>query len=125
MTGKAKIVKAGLESIAYQSTDVIKVMERDMTASIEEFRVDGGATKNTYSMQFQSDMLGNKVKVAKTEELSGIGAAYVAGIKCGLYGKSIFSLLENKSYETKMNREVQHVKYNGLKNTLKQLQKND
>lgn len=120
MTGKA-----GLESIAYQSTDVIKAMERDMTASIEEFRVDGGATKNTYSMQFQSDMLGNNVKVADTEELSGIGAAYVAGIKCGLYGKSIFSLLENKSYETKMNREVQHVKYNGWKNTLKQLQKND
>ena len=79
-TGKAEIVRAGVECIAYQITDVVRAMEADAGARVNTLRVDGGPTKNGYLMQFQSDILGADVLVPDAEELSGIGAAYAAGI---------------------------------------------
>ncbi len=84
-TGKCEIVKAALDCIAYQITDLIQTMEEASGIQERELWVDGGPTKNEYLMQFQSDVLGIPVKVPEAEELSGIGAAYMAGIRAGLY----------------------------------------
>ena len=78
-TGKAEIVKAAEECIAYQITDLVLLMQQESGLPITEIRVDGGPTKDKYLMQFQSDMLSIPVAVPKNEELSGIGAAYAAG----------------------------------------------
>ena len=80
-TGKAEIVKAAEECIAYQITDLVLLMQQESGLPITEIRVDGGPTKDKYLMQFQSDMLSIPVAVPKNEELSGIGAAYAAGFE--------------------------------------------
>ncbi len=89
-TGRAEIIKAAEESIAYQIADVVNDMRAGAGMEIAELRVDGGPTRDRYLMQFQSDILGIPVAVPQREELSGIGAAYCAGLACGLYTKEIF-----------------------------------
>ena len=88
-TGKAEIVKAAEECIAYQITDLVLLMQQESGLPITEIRVDGGPTKDKYLMQFQSDMLSIPVAVPKNEELSGIGAAYAAGFALGPAGRRI------------------------------------
>lgn len=115
-TKKAELVRAGLESIAYQITDVVKAMEKDAGVPIAELRVDGGPTKNKYLMQFQSDMAEIPVQVPKAEELSGIGAAYAAGIAIGMYDiHTIFEGVERKKFVPAMEKEVRDKKYSGWK----------
>ena len=97
-TGRAEIVRAGLESIAYQITDVVNAMSEESGIKIQELRVDGGPTRNKYLMQFQSDILDRKVLVPDAEELSGIGAAYAAGRGLGLYGDEVFTRLKRREY---------------------------
>ena len=87
-TGKNEIVKAAVESIAFQIKDVLSAMESDCGISIQELRVDGGPTRNQYLMQFQSDITGVKVLVPEAEEFSALGVVYMAGIKLGLYEKN-------------------------------------
>ena len=74
-TGQAEVVRAALDCIAYQITDIVRVMSEASGIQIGELRVDGGPTKNGYLMQFQSDMLNIPVSIPESEELSGIGAA--------------------------------------------------
>lgn len=115
-TGRAELVKAGLESIAYQITDIIKTMEEESGISIGELRVDGGPTKNTYLMQFQSDLAGVPVCVPPAEELSGIGAAYAAGLAIGLYEKeALFVSGERTNFIPSMKSEGRDKKYKGWK----------
>lgn len=115
-TGKAEIVKAALDCIGYQITDIVEVMGKDAGISIEELRVDGGPTKNTYLMQFQSDMARIAVQVPQAEELSGIGVAYAAGISAGVYNKDeIFARMKRNKYEPKMEETVRENKYKGWK----------
>ena len=115
-TKKAELVKAGLDSIVYQITDVIKAMEKDSGIPIAELRVDGGPTKNTYLMQFQSDIAQIPVQVPSAEELSGIGAAFTAGISAGIYDpNTIFSGIERKKFVPKMDNDVREEKYAGWK----------
>ena len=82
-TGKAELTRAALESIAYQITDIVRAMEKDSQKRIEVLRVDGGPTKNRYLMQFQSDIAGSEVAISTIEELSGTGAAFMAGMALG------------------------------------------
>ncbi len=82
------IARAALESIAYQTMDVLKAMEADSGISIKELRVDGGATANNLIMQFQSDILNTKVLRPTVTETTALGAAYLAGLAVG-YWKSI------------------------------------
>ena len=84
-TTKAHIAKAALESIAYQTTDVLKAMESDSGISIKELRVDGGATINNMLMQFQSDILQTPVVRPKVYETTALGAAYLAGLAVGYW----------------------------------------
>lgn len=87
-TNSAHIARAALESIAYQTFEVLKAMEADSSITIEELRVDGGATANDLLMQFQSDILGTKVVKPEVTEVTALGAAYLAGIATG-YWKSV------------------------------------
>jgi glycerol kinase len=87
----AHIARAALESIAYQTMDVLLAMENDSDISIKELRVDGGATVNDLLMQFQSDILKTKVLRPKVTETTALGAAYLAGLAVG-YWKSIDEL---------------------------------
>ena len=115
-TGKAEMVRAGLDCIAYQITDILKAMEEDAGIPIRKLRVDGGPTKNAYLMQFQSDMAGIPVQVPEAEELSGIGAAYAAGIGLGIYKKEeLFAKMKRTSFEPQMEKSLVDKKYSGWK----------
>jgi glycerol kinase len=87
-SSNAHLAKAALDSIAYQTYDVLKAMEADAGISIAELRVDGGATINNSLMQFQSDILNTKVIRPKITETTALGAAYLAGLAVG-YWKNI------------------------------------
>jgi glycerol kinase len=84
-TGKAHLIRATLESIAYQTMDVAEVMEEDSGLSLTKLRVDGGAVGNDFLMQFQSDMLGVPVERPMLEETTALGAAYLAGLAVGYW----------------------------------------
>lgn len=114
-TGKAEIVRAGVESIAYQITDVVKAMEADAGTAVSALRVDGGPTRNGYLMQFQSDLLDADVLVPQAEELSGIGVAYAAGLAMGIYTEEIFSKAKRRGYTPQMAEEIRTRKYSGWK----------
>jgi glycerol kinase len=79
------IARASLESIAYQTMEVLKAMEADSGISIKELRVDGGATSNDLLMQFQADVLGTKVIRPRVTETTALGAAYLAGLAVGYW----------------------------------------
>lgn len=84
-TGRAHIVRAALESIAYQVKDLIEAMEADSGIELRELRVDGGAVGNSFLMQFQADILGVPVVVSKVSETTALGAAYLAGLAVGFW----------------------------------------
>ena len=84
-TTSAHIARAALESIAYQTMDVINAMQADANITVKELRVDGGATANDLLMQFQSDMLNTKVIRPKITETTALGAAYLAGLAVGYW----------------------------------------
>ncbi|MDF1572003.1 MAG: glycerol kinase GlpK [Bacteroidales bacterium] len=84
-SGKAHIVRAALESIAYQVTDVVQAMQEDAGETIAELRVDGGASSNDFLMQFQSDMLNTTVTRPGIMETTALGAAYLAGLASGFW----------------------------------------
>lgn len=79
------IIRATLESIAYQTYDVIKAMENDLGSSLKSLRVDGGACANRFLMQFQADILDSKVLKPECIETTALGAAYLAGLAVGLW----------------------------------------
>lgn len=118
-TGKAEVVRAGVECIAYQITDIVKAMSEDAGVKVEELRVDGGPTKNTYLMQFQSDIADAVVQVPDSEELSGIGPAYATGLALGVWDDSIFGKLNRIKYEPKMDSVLRNKKYEGWKAAVK------
>ncbi len=84
-TRKAHILRAALESIAFQNAEIIAAMERDVSARLKELRVDGGGSRNGLLMQFQADLLGCPVQCAAARELSAIGVAYMAGLAKGVF----------------------------------------
>ena len=84
-SGRAHIVRAALESIAYQSRDVLQCFERDSGLPARELQVDGGATANDFLMQFQADILGIPVRRPVVLETTGLGAAYLAGLSTGFW----------------------------------------
>ena len=84
-TSAAHIARAALESIAFQSYDLLKAMEADAVIPIAELRVDGGATHNNMLMQFQSDIVNTKVVRPTMVETTALGAAYLAGLAVGFW----------------------------------------
>ncbi len=117
-TKREEIVRAGLDSIAYQIHDVLERITTTTGIKAKELRVDGGATKNDYLMQFQSDITQMPLYVAETEELSCLGVAYLAGMKINLYPSNITSNIKYREYEAKMLPEEVHRKVLGWKDAL-------
>jgi len=81
----AHIARAALDSIAYQTYEVLQAMQADSGITIRELRVDGGATVNNLLMQFQSDLIGTRVICPKITETTALGAAYLAGLAVGYW----------------------------------------
>lgn len=115
-TSKDVFIRATLESIAYQSKDVMETMIKDSGIPITEMRVDGGAAKNNFLMEFQSDILNIEIKRPKVSETTALGAAYLAGLATGFW-ESIEDIKANwlldKSYEPKMEDAERDVLYHG------------
>ena len=91
---KEHFVRAVLESIAYQSMDVLKAMEEDAGISLGELKVDGGASANDFLMQFQADIVGSRVQRPRCIETTALGAAYLAGLAIG-YWRDLEEIREN------------------------------
>ena len=121
-TNKSQFVRAALEAIAYQCRDVVEVMQKETQQKIKNLKVDGGATKNGYLMQFQSDILHTVIKLPKCLETTALGAAYMAGLQSGYYQnlESIKKIHEYQAiYNPKMaNKEINRL-YKGWKKAIK------
>ena len=95
-TTREHIIRATLEAIAFQSTDVVTAMLADANVTLETLRVDGGAVANDFLMQFQADILGIAVERPRRIETTGLGAAYLAGLATGIWGNT----MELEAYRT-------------------------
>jgi glycerol kinase len=96
-TGKDHIIKATLESMAYQTKDILQAMEADSGIRLAMLKVDGGASVNSILMQFQADILGCKVERPAVVESTAMGAAYLAGLAIGWWSKD--EILKHRSIE--------------------------
>ena len=108
------IVRAVLESIAYQSKDVMELMKRDSGIDIPELRVDGGASANNFLMQFQADILGVPVIRPENTETTARGAAFLAGLEVGVWRqkRDIEQIWElDQKFIPKMEHEIRDEKY--------------
>ncbi len=116
------IVRATLESLAYQSSDVLTVMERDSGIKMTALKVDGGACANNFLMQFQADIIGVPVKRPVSIETTALGAAYLAGLATG-YWKSREEIIENwqisRIFEPEMDASAREELLNGWKKAVK------
>lgn len=121
-TGRAEIVKAAEESIGYQIGEIVHVM-RGEGVTLSELRADGGPTRDKYLMQFQSDILNIPVAVPEREELSGIGAAYCAGIAAGVYPADIYARAERTVYSPAKGEDWREKRLSGWKNAVNLLLK--
>ena len=121
-SGKAHLIRATLESIAYQTKDVLGCMERDAGIKLKGLRVDGGAVKNNFLMQFQADLLGVKVERPVIQETTALGAAYLAGLTVGFW-RDTDDINKNWQQETifkpQMKRSEVLKLYNGWKRAVK------
>ena len=114
-SSNAHIARAALDSIAYQTYDVLKAMEADSGISIAELRVDGGATVNNQLMQFQSDILNTKVVRPKITETTALGAAYLPGLAVG-YWKNVDEIQEQWQVDKQFSPVMDEGKRNELVN---------
>lgn len=96
---KEHIIKATLESLAYQTKDILNAMQEDAGVKLASLKVDGGASANNMLMQFQADILGAEVERPKVIESTAMGAAYLAGIQAGIWKKS--DIVKNRVIEKK------------------------
>ena len=107
-TSRAHIARAALESIAFQSAELLEAMQKDAGERLTELRVDGGASANDLLMQFQADLLGVPVVRPKVLETTALGAAYLAGLTVDLW-KSRDELAQHwqaqKRFEPQMQRK--------------------
>lgn len=122
---KEHIIRAALESIAYQIKDAIDIMEEESGIAPKELRVDGGATSNKFLMQFQANLLGIKVIKTENEDLSALGSAYMAGLGINLWGSKdeIIKLRGNEyvySPNSNIKEEMDRL-YSGWKSAVKMI----
>ena len=123
-TGREEIVKAGCECIAYQINDVIDAMRKDSEIDISQMCVDGGPTRNKYLMQFQSDISQTEIKIPDAEELSVIGAGYLAGESAGYYEPDdIYKAITYNFFETEMPEQERNEKVQGWNEAVEMLLK--
>ena len=116
--GRNHIIRAALESIAYQTKDVIEAMIDDSGINLTALKVDGGASANNFLMQFQSDILNVNIERPEITETTALGAAYLAGLACGFW-KSKGEIIQNwnmdKRFKPVMNDDERDKLYRGWK----------
>ena len=118
--GKAEIVRAAEECIAYQITDILRLMKKEAGLQIQTLRVDGGPTRDSFLMQFQADIADIDVFVPDIEELSGMGPAYAAGIALNIYDPAtIFNRPANARYTPAMDDRRRELLYRGWSDAVK------
>ena len=124
-TTKEHFIRATLESLAYQTKDVLTAMEADAGITLKTLRVDGGAVKNNFLMQFQSDILGVPVERPIVNETTALGAAYLAGLAVG-YWESREEIAKQwnieRAFEPKMSADVQQRLYDRWKKAVRAAQ---
>lgn len=117
-TNKEHFVRATLESLAYQTRDVLDAMTADSGIDLKTLRVDGGVVNNNFLMQFQSDMIGVPVERPTVSETTALGAAYLAGLATG-YWKNREEIKQqwmiNRTFDPKMEEEEREELYSGWK----------
>ena len=123
-TNNAQFVRATLESLAYQSLDVIRAMEEDAKIRVSSLKVDGGASANNYLMQFQADILNGKIVRPVVAETTALGAAYLAGLAVGYYSdldeiKSNWQV--DKEYLPSFNDDKRDALYKGWKDCVRRI----
>ena len=123
-TQRSHIVRAALESMAYQSKDLLDAMEKDAKVKLAELRVDGGASANNFLMEFQADILQCSVDRPKMVETTALGAAMLAGIGSGFW-KDLKTLVKvrkrDKLFTAKMNEGEAACHYAGWQNAVKRV----
>ena len=110
---RAHLVRATLESLAYQTHDIVRAMEKDSGIPIAELTVDGGASANNFLMQFQSDIVGCDVYRPRCIETTALGAAYLAGLAVG-YWKSLEDVKNNWAVDRVFTAEMDETKRKAL-----------
>lgn len=117
-SGRAEIVRAALEAVAFQSRDLIEAMAASSNVDIPALRVDGGMVQNNFLMQFQADILGVPVERPKMHETTALGAAYLAGLAVG-YWRNVEEIQQNwsleKRFEPAMSEDQRETAYAGWK----------
>jgi len=123
-SGKAHIIRAGLESIAYQVRDTIEYMCAESGAQLKELRADGGAVRNRLLMQFQADQLQIDVRAVETAELSAMGSAYLGGLAVGYWsGLDELSALprQTSTFRPSMAKDLADRYYKGWQQAVKRV----
>ena len=120
-TGKAHLIRATLESLAYQVKDVLDAMEKDAGVPLKTLRVDGGASVNNLLMQFQADILNAAVERPRIVETTALGAAYLAGLAVGFWqAKDIEEQWQlDQRFQPEMEEEERDKKYKGWQKAVK------
>ena len=122
-TSRGHIVRAGLESIAYQVADLVQAMEKDAGIKITRLAVDGGASKNEFLLQFQSDILNCPLVRPEVVETTALGAAYLAGLTVGLWENEDeikSTVREGREFTPDMNEEERHSLLSGWQRAIRQ-----
>jgi glycerol kinase len=120
-TGKEHIIKATLESLAYQTKDVLNAMQEDSGLTLSSLKVDGGACANNMLMQFQADILGTDVDRPEVIESTAMGAAYLAAIQIGLWKKEDIQRNRRieKCFKPQMEEDTRKKLYDGWQKAVK------
>jgi glycerol kinase len=120
-TRKAHLIRATLESLAYQTKDVLEAMEQDSGLEMSNLRVDGGASANNLLMQFQADILGAQVERPKVTETTALGAAYLAGLAVGFWQKKEISTnwQSDRKFDSVMEDDRRKKLYKGWQKAVK------
>jgi glycerol kinase len=125
-TNKGHLARAALEAIAFQTRDVIDVIQTEFKTTIPVLRVDGGGSGNNLLMQFQSDILGIPIQKAQIIEITALGAAYLAGLAVGIWkstdeiGKQWHS---SATFEPKMSSDERQTLYNHWRRAVERAKK--
>ncbi|MDO5043979.1 MAG: glycerol kinase GlpK [Coriobacteriia bacterium] len=120
-TNKAQLVRAALESMAYQTNDIIQAMQKDSGLSLSQLAVDGGASVNTFLLQFQADILRSELIRPEISETTALGAAYLAGLALGYYKdkKSLLDLHQTTRIIPNIDEEKRNSRLKGWHEAIK------
>lgn len=119
-TGRAHIVRAAEESIAYQIKDILDLMIQDSGISLQELRTDGGPTRDAFLMQFQADILDIDVRPSRIAEISSLGSAFMAGLAIGFWNMNDIAAIadSDKTYKSRMSTQDRERLYAGWKDAV-------